>query len=68
MRTASRKVMDCRRVAGSTCTLTIAGTEKEVLDAAMAHAVRDHGAPDTPAMRERLKDSLQPETAGRRSA
>jgi hypothetical protein len=35
----TRKMIDCRKVPNDIgCTLTIAGTEEETLDAAVAHA------------------------------
>jgi predicted small metal-binding protein len=57
----ARKMIDCRKVPSDTnCTLTIAGTEDEVLDAASAHAVARHGHEDTPELREELRGSLEP--------
>lgn len=57
----ARKMIDCRKVPSETnCTLTIAGTEDEVLDAAAAHAVARHGHEDTPELREELRGSLEP--------
>ena len=57
----ARKMIDCRKVPSETnCTLTIAGTEDEVLDAAAAHAVAMHGHEDTPDLREMLRGSLEP--------
>ena len=57
----ARKMIDCRKVPSETnCTLTIAGTEDEVLDAAAAHAVARHGHEDTPDLREKLRGSLEP--------
>ena len=45
----ARKMIDCRQVPNEIgCTLTIAGGEEEVLDAATAHAVAKHGHQDTP--------------------
>jgi predicted small metal-binding protein len=56
----ARKMLDCRKVPSETnCTLTIAGTEDEVLDAAAAHAVARHGHEDTPELREMLRGSLE---------
>ena len=56
----ARKMIDCRKVPSETnCTLTIAGTEDEVLDAAAAHAVARHGHEDTPDLREMLRGSLE---------
>lgn len=51
----ARKMIDCRSVPSDIgCTLTIAGQEEEVLDAAVAHAVAKHGHEDTPELRETL--------------
>ena len=56
----SRKMIDCRQVPSEIgCTLTIAGGEDEVLDAAAAHAVAKHGHQDTPELREMLRGGLQ---------
>jgi hypothetical protein len=56
----ARKMIDCRAVPSDIgCTLTIAGAEDEVLDAATAHAVAKHGHQDTPELREMLRGALQ---------
>ena len=56
----TRKMIDCRKVPSDNgCTLTIAGTEDEVLDAATAHAVAKHGHEYTPELREMLRASLE---------
>jgi hypothetical protein len=56
----TRTMIDCRKVPSDIgCTLTIAGTEEEVLDAAAAHAVAKHGHEDTPELREMLRASLE---------
>jgi predicted small metal-binding protein len=56
----TRKMIDCRKVPSEIgCTLTIAGTEEEVLDAAAAHAVAKHGHEDTPELRDLLRSSLE---------
>jgi hypothetical protein len=39
--------------------LTIAGTEEETLDAAVAHAVAKHGHEDTPELREMIRSGLE---------
>jgi len=53
-------MIDCRKVPSDIgCTLTIAGTEDEVLDAAAAHAVAKHGHEDTPELREMLRAGLE---------
>jgi predicted small metal-binding protein len=57
----ARKMIDCRAVPNEIgCTLTIAGTEDEVLDAAVAHAVDKHGHEDTPELRDMLRAGLVP--------
>jgi hypothetical protein len=62
MTEATRKVADCRRFPSETpCTLTIAGTEAEVLDVAVYHAVTRHGHEDTPEFREQLRQFLEDE-------
>jgi predicted small metal-binding protein len=56
----ARKMIDCRSVPSEIgCTLTIAGQEEEVLDAAVAHAVAKHGHEDTPELRDALRSGLQ---------
>ena len=56
----TRKMIDCRKVPSDIgCTLTIAGTEEEVLDAAAEHAVSKHGHEDTPELREMLRAGLE---------
>ncbi len=42
------------------CTLTIAGEDEELLDAAVAHAVDKHGHENTPELREHIRDGLVP--------
>lgn len=55
-----RKMIDCRKVPNEVgCTLTIAGSEEEVLDAAVAHAVATHGHEDTPELRDMLRSALE---------
>lgn len=57
-----RKVADCRPFPSETnCTLTIAGEEHEVLEAAVAHAVAVHGHTDTPEFREEIRSILTDE-------
>ena len=54
-----RKMIDCRTMPSErNCSLTIAGTEDEVLDAATDHAVNAHGHERTPQLREDLKSAL----------
>ena len=56
----ARKMIDCRKVPNEIgCTLTIAGREDEVMEAAVAHAVARHGHDDTPELRDALRASLE---------
>ena len=51
-----RKMVDCRTMPSEIgCTLTIAGQEDEVLDAAVAHAVSKHGHEHTPELRDMIR-------------
>jgi hypothetical protein len=60
----ARKVADCRKFkSDSNCSLTISGTEEEVLEVASQHAVASHGHEDTPELRERLRGMLEDEPA-----
>ena len=55
----ARKMMDCRQIPNEIgCTLTIAGEEDEVLDAAVDHAVARHGHQNGPELREQLRGLL----------
>jgi predicted small metal-binding protein len=56
----ARKMVDCRKVPSEiNCTLTIAGQEDELLDAAVAHAVAKHGHEDTPELREMIRAAME---------
>jgi predicted small metal-binding protein len=60
MSDSGRKVVDCRRFPSeSNCSLTIAGTEEEVLDVAVPHAVSRHGHENTPELREQIRASME---------
>jgi cytochrome P450 len=60
--TMTRKLADCRDFPSETgCTLTISGTEMEVLQAAAEHAVSTHGHTDGPELREQIRDMLKDE-------
>ena len=64
MPTTSRKMIDCRRMPSErNCTVTIAGTEDEVLTVAVRHAVEEHGHANTPELREELRQLLTDEPA-----
>jgi hypothetical protein len=56
-----RYMIDCRKTPSeSNCSLTIAGTREEVLDAATAHAISAHGHEGGPELREMLSGALEP--------
>ena len=58
----TRKVADCRLMPSEKgCSLTITGTEDEVMRVAVWHAVNDHGHKDTPELREQIKGMLADE-------
>jgi hypothetical protein len=57
-----RKVMDCRLYPSEkNCSLTISGTEEEVLNVAVRHAVQEHGHENSPQLRQELKALLKDE-------
>ena len=57
-----RKSVDCREYPSEkNCSLKISGTEDEVLDAAVQHAVSAHGHENTAELREQLRQLLKDE-------
>jgi len=59
---STRKVADCRLFPSEkNCTLTIAGSEEEVLTIAVRHAVEEHGHKHTPELREQIRAMLKDE-------
>ena len=59
---AQRKSVDCREYPSEkNCTLKISGTEEEVLNAAVEHAVSVHGHENTPELRDQLRQVLKDE-------
>jgi predicted small metal-binding protein len=57
---AQRKSLDCRDYPSEkNCSLRLSGTEQEVLDAAVQHAVSAHGHKSSPELREQLKSMLK---------
>jgi predicted small metal-binding protein len=57
---ADRKSIDCRDYPSEkNCSLKMAGTEDEVLDAAVQHAVSAHGHKNSPELREQIKSMLK---------
>jgi hypothetical protein len=62
MQTSVRKVIDCREFPSeSNCSLTISGTEAEVIKAATEHAVSSHGHSAGPQLESALRSSLRDE-------
>jgi predicted small metal-binding protein len=62
MQTSVRKVVDCREFPSeSNCSLTIAGTEDEVVKAATEHAVSSHGHTAGPDLVNSIRSSLRDE-------
>ncbi len=55
-----RKIVDCRLYPSEkSCTLSIEGTEEEVLEAATQHAVLAHGHTNSPELREQIKGIMK---------
>jgi len=58
-----RKSIDCRNYpSDKNCSLKLPGTENEVLDAAVQHAVAAHRHQDSPELRGQLKSMLKDES------
>jgi len=56
---SDRKSIDCRDYPSeSGCSLRVEGTEEEVLDAAVDHAITKHGHTDNPELREQIRSLL----------
>jgi predicted small metal-binding protein len=59
---AQRKSIDCRDYPSEkNCSIKISGTEDEVVDVAVQHAVSAHGHQNTPELREQIKQMLKDE-------
>ena len=57
-----RKIIDCRNFRSEiNCTIAISGTEEEVLDLAVLHAVTVHGHQQTTELREQIRGMLKDE-------
>ena len=57
---SQRKVIDCRLYPSEKgCTVSIEGSEEEVLEAAMLHAITAHGHTDGPELREQLRTLMK---------
>ena len=62
MQTSVRKFVDCREFpSDSNCSLTIAGTEDEVVKAATEHAISSHGHTAGPELVNAIRSSLHDE-------
>jgi predicted small metal-binding protein len=62
MQTSVRKIVDCREFPSETnCSLTIAGTEDEVVRAATEHAISSHGHTPGPDLVNAIRSSLHDE-------
>jgi hypothetical protein len=60
MSNEQRKCIDCRDYPSeSRCSLRIEGTEEEVLDAAVSHAVSKHSHPERPELRDEIRGLLK---------
>ncbi|MGD0962628.1 MAG: DUF1059 domain-containing protein [Candidatus Acidiferrales bacterium] len=56
----ARKHIDCRQFpSGNNCTVAISGSEEEVLDLAVIHAVVSHGHDDPYELRKQLRPLLR---------
>ena len=63
MNMATRKSIDCRDYPSEkNCSLKISGTEAEVLDAAVQHAVSAHGHESSEELREKIRSMLKDES------
>ena len=58
---SERRAIDCRdHPSDRGCTLRLEGTEDEVLEAAVNHAITSHGHTDNPELREQIRTLLKP--------
>lgn len=65
----TRKVIDCRSFpAEKLCTIAISGSEEEVLDLAVFHAISVHGHANTPELRGQIRTLLREEGAAAEAA
>lgn len=60
MAETERKAIDCRDYPSECgCTVRIEGTEDEVLETAVSHAIAKHGHADTRELREEIRKLLK---------
>ena len=58
---ADRKCIDCRDYPSERgCMLRVEGTEEEVLEAAVNHAITSHGHTDNPELRDQIRGLMKP--------
>jgi predicted small metal-binding protein len=58
---SDRKAIDCRdHPSERGCTLRVEGTEEEVLETAVNHAITSHGHTDNPELRDHIRELLKP--------
>lgn len=58
----ARKIIDCRDYPESACTIALsADSEEELVEAAAQHAIKTHGHPDTPELRDELRKMAREE-------
>ncbi|MBI5241766.1 MAG: DUF1059 domain-containing protein [Elusimicrobia bacterium] len=62
MTESKRVVLDCRKHPNSKCSVTIAGTEAEVLEIGEYHAASKHGYAKGPELRKELQSFLKEES------
>lgn len=66
MESKDRVIMDCRgKPEAQGCTLTISGTENEVLDVAEYHVTSKHGFKKEPGLKDQLRSYLKRESYAR---
>ncbi len=65
MPSEKRVVMDCRKMPDSDCSLSITGTEAEVLELGEYHATTKHGMKKDSGLRDKLRTSLKEEAMSR---
>ncbi|HXE92001.1 MAG TPA: DUF1059 domain-containing protein [Terriglobales bacterium] len=64
-----RKIIDCRDFpAEKPCDIAISGSEEDVIEVAVQHAVRSHGHQDTPELRQQIRSMLKDEPESRTAA
>ena len=62
MAASKRKIFDCRNYPSEkNCSVSISGTEEEVLDEAVHHAMTKLGKQNSPHLREQLRTMLDDE-------